>query len=106
MLVTCNYDASSSSVVKSDIGYDEDLSFSVSAVKLANDALVTVFNERASPQNPQPVDAPQFRPLTRSDIDRLKRFHTRTVFTLGPPEIWSCYKLYVSNEGTQVWERS
>jgi hypothetical protein len=102
--VTCNYDTSS--VVQSGTTYDGDLSFSVSAVKLANYAVVKVFSETVSPQYPQAVDMPEFRPLTKWDIDRLKLWDTRTVFSLGPPEICSSYQLSVRKDAAQVRRRN
>jgi hypothetical protein len=97
--VTCNYDLSSESSV---VVRDSDLDFSMSETNLANDMLVTDLNRMVASQYPKTWDSGQLRSISRYDIDRLKRWHTRTVFTLGTHDISLIYQLTVSREATQV----
>lgn len=104
LLVICNYDSttpSQASLSSTDIR-DDDLKFSIFETNLANDALVTVLNRMVDSQYPQTWDSNKFRALGKHDIDRLNRWHTRTVFTLGPDLMSLCYQLTVSKDATRV----
>lgn len=102
--VICNYDAtpSSSQASTSTVIRDDDLSVSIPGTILANDFLVTDLNRMVSSQYPQNWTSNQLRALGKHDIDRLNRWHTRTVFTLGPHHMSLCYKLAVSKHATEV----
>ncbi|OKL57879.1 hypothetical protein UA08_06709 [Talaromyces atroroseus] len=73
----------------------------MSETNLANDALVTDLNRMVASQYPPTWDSGQFRSISRYDIDLLKRWDTRTVFTMGTYSISLCYQLTVSKEATQ-----
>lgn len=103
--VRCNYDpmsASSKASSSSTEIRDDDLTFSISETNLANDALVTNLNQMVHSQYPRTSTSSRYRALGKPDMDRLNRWHTQTVFTLGPDLMSRCYQLTVSKYATQV----
>lgn len=103
--VRCNYDlmsGSSKALASSTEIRDDDLTFSISDTNLANDALVTDLNQMVHSQYPRKWSSNGYRALGKSDIDRLNRWHTQTVHTLGPDLMSRCYQLTVSKHATQV----
>ncbi|KAL1963363.1 hypothetical protein VTN77DRAFT_8379 [Rasamsonia byssochlamydoides] len=97
-LVECNYDPKAPDLHVSpnqDRG-DPGVRVSMLSTTLTNETLLNTANSSLRGHYPANFKIDNVRLLNREDLDRLKRWHTRTVFTIGTPDTSLIYQLEIS----------
>ncbi|KAL1985297.1 hypothetical protein VTN96DRAFT_8096 [Rasamsonia emersonii] len=97
-LVACNYDLRAPDLHLSphrDNG-DPCVRVSMLSAVLTNKALLNTANSSLKEHYPENFKTRNACPLDMGDLDRLGRWHTRTVFTLGTPDTASIYQREIS----------